>query len=606
MLEPDHRTLLSDALRPPPGMHLDRAVVTTFTLDLTTALTVPLAFAGARIADQPEPMQLLDAIRSSSDRIDIFYQGGTVSVPPGGSNLVALLEESVHPVRRPRPGHIFHPKVWALRFSDGDAAHRYRLLVSSRNLTPDRSWDVVLMLEGEPSSTIVAENEPLSRFIAALPSMAGEQLDEARADAVRALARDLRRVRWERPEGVKEIAFHPIGVRGIQAREPEWFFQGSRHLVISPFVTRSWIERVPWSSDATLISRSEELDKLPAEALDGLDVYALDADALLTSDEDGEQGDGASTLTGSLLHGLHAKAYWVHYGRRAYVLVGSANATEGAFGGNVEFLCELSGGRTALGIDNLLGGDAPFRQLLAAYQPVAQPEVDEAEEAGRSLDELLIDIAGIGFRANATEDGEAWRLEVQSALPIPQRSLPVTLSVRPFTVPAAATSIEPNEHVDVTFAQLPSSELTPFLVVHAETLAAGRRVTRAVVVQATLTGGPEHRVRDILVEQINTPEKFLRLLMLMLGLVQGAGAIAGEVFPGEGSGRWMLGSQGILELFAQTLATRPETLDGLAEIVERLQESPHADNVLPSGWNELWSEVWAARESLRATGEGTR
>ena len=37
MLAPDNRALLLDALRPPPGYSLDRAVATTFTLDLETA-----------------------------------------------------------------------------------------------------------------------------------------------------------------------------------------------------------------------------------------------------------------------------------------------------------------------------------------------------------------------------------------------------------------------------------------------------------------------------------------------------------------------------------------------------------------------------------------
>ena len=55
VLEPDGRALLLDALRPPPGHSLDHAVATTFTLDLETALTVPLAFAGFRFDEQPDP-----------------------------------------------------------------------------------------------------------------------------------------------------------------------------------------------------------------------------------------------------------------------------------------------------------------------------------------------------------------------------------------------------------------------------------------------------------------------------------------------------------------------------------------------------------------------
>ena len=55
MLSPEDRTLLLDALRPPPGGRLVHAVGTTFTLDLESALTVPLAFAGHALGDSLDP-----------------------------------------------------------------------------------------------------------------------------------------------------------------------------------------------------------------------------------------------------------------------------------------------------------------------------------------------------------------------------------------------------------------------------------------------------------------------------------------------------------------------------------------------------------------------
>jgi hypothetical protein len=41
MLEPDGRTLLLDALRPPLGYQLDAAAGTTYSLDLVSLLTAP-------------------------------------------------------------------------------------------------------------------------------------------------------------------------------------------------------------------------------------------------------------------------------------------------------------------------------------------------------------------------------------------------------------------------------------------------------------------------------------------------------------------------------------------------------------------------------------
>ena len=132
MLAPDSRALLLDALRPPTGHLLDHAVATTFTLDLETALTVPLAFAGFQFDEQPDPIEVMESLRGMSERFDVFHQAGAISSSTWPSDLLALLEEVVHGVRQPMPGHIFHPKVWALRFLDQSGEPSFRLLVLSR------------------------------------------------------------------------------------------------------------------------------------------------------------------------------------------------------------------------------------------------------------------------------------------------------------------------------------------------------------------------------------------------------------------------------------------------------------------------------------------
>ena len=207
MLAPDSRALLLDALRPPSGHSLDRAVATTFTLDLETALMVPLAFAGFRFDEQPDPVEVMEALRGMGERFDIFCQAGAIYAGSWPSDLVALLENVIREVRRPRPGHIFHPKIWVLRFLDRSREPSYRLLVLSRNLTGDRSWDTILWLDGRPEERPIAINEPLARFVAALPGLSATQLPPGRRAALAALAEELRRVHWDRPAGVRELRF---------------------------------------------------------------------------------------------------------------------------------------------------------------------------------------------------------------------------------------------------------------------------------------------------------------------------------------------------------------------------------------------------------------
>ena len=258
------------------------------------------------------------------------------------SDLVALLENVIREVRRPRPGHIFHPKIWVLRFLDRSEEPSYRLLVLSRNLTADRSWDTILWLDGRPEERPLAINEPLARFVAALPGLSVTRLPPGRRAALAALAEELRRVRWDLPAGVRELRFHPIGLPGSPSFAVDEHFAGYRTLVISPFVRGGAIRRLlrPEAETAVLVSRGEELDALPEGALEGLDVYELDPVASLSAD-DVEGNTGLARLTR-----LHAKLFVVERARLAHVFIGSANATDAGLGSNVEFLCELVGARS--------------------------------------------------------------------------------------------------------------------------------------------------------------------------------------------------------------------------------------------------------------------
>jgi len=136
VLAPDTRRTLLDQLRPPEGYRLDAAVGTTFTLDLTAALVPPLAFASFAVRSTTDPISVLEAVRSCTDRVDVFAQEGNIRMRSRYSDLMAFLEPMVHEVQAP-PGGLFHPKLWFLRFTAEDEPDAYRLVVLSRNLTED-------------------------------------------------------------------------------------------------------------------------------------------------------------------------------------------------------------------------------------------------------------------------------------------------------------------------------------------------------------------------------------------------------------------------------------------------------------------------------------
>ena len=595
MLAPESRKLLLDALRPPTGHSLDRAVATTFTLDLATALMVPLAFAGFRFDDQLDPIEVMEALREMGDRLDVFCQAGAINAGTWPSDLLALLENVIHEVRRPRPGHIFHPKVWVLRFVDRSQDPSYRCLVLSRNLTADRSWDTLLWLDGWPQRRLVDESAPLSRFVATLSELAVTPLPPDRHAALAELAEELRRVQWDLPDGVREARFHPIGLPRTRRFPVEEHFSGYRKLVISPFVRDGVLGRLlrPGAGQkAVLVSRGEELHALQPAALDNLDVFELDPTASLSGDDvDGDRSHG-------FLNHLHAKVFVVERARLAHLFVGSANATDGGLGGNIEFLCELIGPVAKYGVDALVGEGAPFRAMLTPYVASERPDIDEASMAGRALQDLLIDIAErVRFRTTVTRCADGWVPRVTSDRALPHIPEGACVTVAAHNRPAETRLLNPAEPTDFEMPSRELADVTPFLQLTAHRTVKGVVVERSTVVCSQLDGAPDDRFQEIMARQIDTPEKFLRLLVLLIGFASGSGGDFAAT--GFGPGSWSAGAgHGVLELLARALSETPESIDHLEPIVERLRRMPNGGVILPPGWDDVWLPALAARRSM--------
>ena len=210
MLKPDERAHLLELLRPPGGCQLDCAVGTTFSLDLISALMLPLSFAffdwedmdGKLVAD---PLALLEALGATAivSRSSVrAAKSACQNYPP----LVTFLEPCIYDVVPPDPEGVFHPKVWALRFRDERRKVRYRVLCLSRNLTFDRCWDTVVALDGEllDRSNAIAANHPLGGFRGRAAALASRSLRGNVGRDIAKIADELRRVRFTWPEGFDE------------------------------------------------------------------------------------------------------------------------------------------------------------------------------------------------------------------------------------------------------------------------------------------------------------------------------------------------------------------------------------------------------------------
>lgn len=595
MLAPDDRSVLLDLLRPPPGSSLDVAVATTFTLDLEAALVAPLVFAAFDAVGPGDPVATLEAIRSVASQVTVFCQAGEVRVPARASDLFSFLEPVVHPVNRPRSGFLFHPKLWLLRFT-GEDADSLRLIVPTRNLTNDASWDAVLRLDGVATGGPKASNRPLGDLVRWCAENTVGTLPHERAEAVSSLVDSVRRTEWEFPDGVSEIGFHALGVG--RSATPD--FSGRRHLVISPFLNDAGVALTGPGDDVVLVSRPEQMELLDPELVQQLDCRSVASMGAATAGE-AEDLDGVGNPA-EALGDLHAKLFIAERGRRAHVFVGSANATSAAFGGNIEILVELIGGPRKLGIDAVLDDLGP---VLEPCSVEGGEEQGEREELQRQLDDLLraAGVVDLRLTPQLATDG-TYEVQVESSAPLVNAQTGAAATIELLSRPGYAVGVGAGSTRFGPFDRVPLPDITPFVVLRVELRGENESVKGGTVLRGSLVDDPDGRLDAVIARQVDSPAKFLRFLFLLLSMAGGTlppwlrAAVSGEDGAGAADERRLL-DLGVFEAVARGLASHPEVLDDLGRLVERLQATDEGRAALPEGFDALWSAVSEAREAIR-------
>ena len=156
MLNPKKNRLdYGSILSPPSNYQLDFAIGATYSLNLDALVGASISL-GLQIENDTElnenPIVLLEALRSTGDKVALFCESGQIKLPNKTTPLYILLEDMVFQVannnniKHSRYAS-FHPKVWLIRYTDKKEII-YRFIVLSRNLTFDRSWDLSFSMDG--------------------------------------------------------------------------------------------------------------------------------------------------------------------------------------------------------------------------------------------------------------------------------------------------------------------------------------------------------------------------------------------------------------------------------------------------------------------------
>ena len=591
VLEPRSMRVLHEALRPLPGQKLDQLVVTTFTLDLVSLLSIPLALsryaeAGEDRTTDLDPLAVLASVQHLSDRITVFHQADMIAVPNRHRALLPLVEDMLVPVAAPRAGAVFHPKLWIARYSRGSASRSYRLLCLSRNLTEDRCWDTILSLQGSPAKGTRPECEPLSDFVEYLARR--PRVESGRKSVLRTLARELSSVRFEPPANFERLRFCPLGINRYR-HDPVSNARRVRMLIVSPFVGGDQVGKLCDGADeAILVTRPEEAGRLSGQVPSNLTSMLRLDDALEAEPEE--------SATTPWLAGLHAKLYVADQGWNATVWSGSANATSAAFGGNVEFLVELTGKKSACGVDKILGNidGQSFRSMLAECEPDAPaPEDDPAEQ---QLDALARQVAELPVRVQTAEHENGWSLSiVGDEVKLPSG---VRVFVAPLIADRPPQELRAAQPINVSFHALSARELSGLF--EARIQLDDRTAERRFVAYWPLVGTVPDRVHALLVELASDHDKLLAFLRMFLTGLDSTGPPTAAAAGGNVSGAWgsAAADAPILELFLRTLASEPERLDDVAKWLPELASVLNTES--GAELLRIWDAVWQARTELDA------
>jgi hypothetical protein len=587
MLSPESRLTLIDAMAPPAGFSLSAAMGVTFTLDLRALLAAPAAFALATTAaaseadDELPPIDLLHAVRAHAGKLTVFSQAGEMSLPPS-RKVFAFLERCVIPVRAPRHG-VVHPKVWVLRYvADGaadQAEARLRVLVASRNLTFDVSWDTIVRLD-ESTSRTGADLSAVGTLFKQLASNALGPIDDAHRTRVHELSEALRRARFTLPEGVDALIPH---IFGFERRPSPLPADAARALVISPFLGSEFFTELAPVRPEMVVSRAEALDGLSATAQQRIETMWVFDDGS-ASDPGIELDERSPRDPGRPLSGLHAKVLAFETERHAHLFLGSANATGQAFRNNVEILLELIGPHDRLGIDALLAAGPGERGLESMFLPY-RPTEPEEPPAGAALDRIRRGIGQIAIDGAVTPHGEDWLVSYRSQDPLPAVE-DLQIECWPLSVPASRTLVAGDQPLDVRFLSTIDS-ISGFLAFE---LTAPGGISTGFVVPVALAGVPAERDQVLMRHLVGSQERFLRYLLASLegrpepGDPRPPGAIGAG--PEANGGAFAVP---VLERLLRAMREDRRQVAALHPLVCAL----HADQALPDGFAELWSMVWS-------------
>lgn len=591
----------SELLKPPAGFILDRAIGTTYSLDVQALLAVPVAMfyskpIEADFENNPNPLDIFDSISRASETVTIFCQKGKIKVPRKFNKLLRFTEDCVKVILPKSAFSSFHPKCWWLWFHNPkNGEKRVRFAVMSRNLTFDRSWDISFFFEGIVTNTTRSGNKPLIELLNYLEKAAAVKLGNN-------YKKELERTDFKTELPFKSWNFYPIGISDKHLNPLlDASYRPDTLLMMSPFVDDASLINIAnkASRKAWLFSRKMELNKLKQTSFEYLNNAFCIPDIIVNGEWDANRAEEIPNVVPEPLD-LHAKLFISRKGTTNTWLLGSANLTQPAFGRNIEFLIELNTTDNQFHPDSVykeLVSNAEERKLFEEYDFTNIVDHDSQDNIKQLIRKLEYEIIKCPFSGKIIPDDSAKYFTYEMEFDASKLKIENDFKIYIQLINSDWDSdhgklIKPKELNTISFSELQTeSQLSKYFIF--SITYQGKCVKNFMLIAEIDL--PVTRSGKILAEIITSKDKFLQYLRFLL---QGNGLV--EEFDNNSSNRknggnenhdsiWFKYNIPLYEELLRAAAQQPQKLRNIDGIITKMLSNEDTKAFISPELIQLWN-----------------
>lgn len=559
---------------------LDFAIGATYSLELDALIgsTISLDLFEEFDANSiKNPIFMLKELRKTSNKIALFCESGQISCPSEQRKIYILLEDMVFPVltsKKFKNNHYtsFHPKFWLIRYKKGDDV-RYRVIILSRNLTFNRSWDISFVMDGTVSDNPTDGYDALISFIEysienSTDSIENPLIDE-KITKMNEILDELKYVHFELGHDAFsdfEFIVNGVGDSSHEIQNHPLFKQDwERILIMTPFLSEQVIskfnKKINHDSNSILISLSDSFQKLDQEDCNNFHLYRL-REEIVTGENQISEGQDFP-----MSQDIHAKIYVCEKNEYCEFYLGSLNASCRALWGNVELMIKLTSKN--LTVEQIAqdifnnGGDNPFEEYTI------KPDIDDVEDEDEDSSFIIKQILRLNPKAKVVPNNGFYDIEVEfDENPFENKDIELC--------PLLSNNSQKFSK-RVTFENLNKLLLSEFHII--------RIGDFEKVIKIQTEGMPTDRQNEIISEIIKNKDDFIEYVALLFG-EDYYGVIQSNNGKGDNLNKQFYARLSELyEKMLQASVYSPEKFDEITTIIESLSD----EKIVPDGFNELYN-----------------